>query len=109
MSIAMNWFKVSFNTDIITISIEKKARQPDVTEISWRKVIRICFVAGGIFDSDELLIFTNERPESYRIPMEAYGALDLWSEIIRRGIFDAELAIKAASSKEGEILCWPPD
>jgi hypothetical protein len=31
-----------------------------------------------------------------------------WGEIIRRDLFDAELAIKIASATEG-LYCWPED
>jgi len=57
--------------------------------------------------SDEIYVFTTQRPESYLIPTEAKGGSELWSEIIRRGLFGPELAIKAASSVEG-LFCCPP-
>ncbi len=36
----------------------------------------------------------------------ADGGGDLWGEIINRGLFDAELAIKLATGLEG-LHCWP--
>ena len=57
--------------------------------------------------SDDLYFFTKLRPESYVIPLEAKGADNLWSLIIEKKLFDAEMAIKAVTSGEG-IYCWPP-
>jgi hypothetical protein len=58
-------------------------------------------------DCDEIYIFTSERPESYLIPMEASGALELWNEIIKRELFSAKLAVEAASTV-GQLFIWPP-
>jgi hypothetical protein len=60
-----------------------------------------------MFLSDGIYVFTNQRPESYVIPTEANGGGALWSEILRRGLFDPSLAIEAARSTGG-IYCWPP-
>jgi hypothetical protein len=56
--------------------------------------------------SDGIYVFTTLRPESFVIPAEASGGAALWNEIVRRGLFDAELAIEAASASEG-LFCWP--
>ena len=69
----------------------------------------MCFNPGAeYFETDELYIFTNKREESYLIPLEADGGLELWDEIIQRELFDAELAIKLATGSEG-LQCWPAD
>jgi len=57
---------------------------------------------------DDIYLFTHLRPESYVIPTEAHGGPELWNEIIERGLFDAKLAIEAATSVGG-VFCWPPD
>jgi hypothetical protein len=54
-----------------------------------------------------LYIFTSLRPESWLIPTEADGGRELLRELIRRGLFDASLAVTAAQAHEG-IFCWPP-
>jgi hypothetical protein len=64
--------------------------------------------AEGPTDSDGLYIFANRRPESWPVPIEAAGGADLLSELIRRGLFDAGLAIAAALAPRGQF-CWPPD
>ncbi len=57
-------------------------------------------------EPDSLYVFVRQRPESYAIPMEAEGGLELFDELIRRKLFDAELAIRAAMATEG-LFCWP--
>jgi len=107
--VSMKWFEVSYDTDTITISRRKLLILKSVTKISWSRIIRICFLAGDHSKFDEVYIFTDERPNSYVIPMDALGGLQLWNEIIQRGLFGAELAIKAASSVSDELFCWPPE
>jgi hypothetical protein len=41
------------------------------------------------------------------VPIEAEGGAALGSGILRRGLFDAELAITAASSGGGHVLLAP--
>ena len=74
--------------------------------IEWARIIRICFKVGDFRETDEIYIFTDERSESRVIPTEAAGAIELWNEIVRRGLFDAELSIKAASSIN-KLFCDP--
>jgi hypothetical protein len=105
----MKWFEVDFNADTITISRRRFLLLKSVTEISWSRIIRVCFLAGDHIKFDDVYIFTDERSESYAIPMDSLGGLQLWGEIIERGLFDAELAVKAASASSGELLCWPPE
>lgn len=105
----MKWFEVDFNADTITISRRRFLLLKSVTEISWSRIIRVCFLAGDHIKFDEVYIFTDERPESYVVPMDSFGGLQLWGEIIERGLFDAELAIKAASASSDELLCWPQE
>ena len=105
----MKWFEVVFNVDTITISRRKFLFLRSFTVIPWSRIIRICFLAGDHIKFDEVYIFTDERPESYVIPMDSSGGLQLWGEIIERGLFDAELAVKAASASSEELLCWPPE
>ena len=105
----IEWFHVSFNDTLIHIKIDILGRDEINDSLMWSDIIRVCFKTGDFLSSDEILIFTKSRPESYLIPTEADGALDLWGEIIKRGVFDAELAIRAATAGEDEIFCWPQD
>ena len=45
-----------------------------------------------------------QRPEAYTLPLAAPDVTALLAELIHRGLFDAELAIQAASA-EG-LFCW---
>jgi hypothetical protein len=57
--------------------------------------------------SDGVYVFTTLRPESFVIPLEAAGGAALEAENVRRGLFGAEMALRAASATEG-LFCWPP-
>lgn len=102
------WFHVTFDNDLIHIHIDAPGQAEIKESFHWSEIIRICFKTGDFLISDEMLIFIKSRPESYQIPTKVDGGSDLWAEIIERGLFDAELAIRAASSSE-ELFCWPED
>ena len=103
-----NWFHVKFNNDMIFLNVNSPPDEGWQVEIPWSDIIRVCFKPGDLFESDEIYIFTDKRPESYVIPTEAEGGAELWGEIINRDLFDAELAIKVITASEG-ISCWPED
>ncbi|MBC7901550.1 MAG: hypothetical protein H7070_16025 [Saprospiraceae bacterium] len=100
------WFLVQFNAENIHVDARPPGRDGWQADIRWDSIVRVCFKTGDLLDSDEIYIFTDERSESYVIPTEAGGGIDLWYEIIGRKLFDAEIAIQAASSN-GEVFCWP--
>jgi hypothetical protein len=101
------WFRVRFDDSVINLEVSPPNRPPWQAEISWGRIIRVCFKSGNWDTSDEVYIFTDERPESYLIPTEAGGGDALWDEIIRRKLFDAEMSIEAATSTD-KLFCWPP-
>jgi hypothetical protein len=101
-----DWFRVRFDDSAIGLYVNPPQRASWDAQIEWQRIIRVCFNAGDLYEQDEIYIFTNERPESYLIPMEADGAGELWNEIIRRKLFDAEVAIEAASSTN-KLFCCP--
>ncbi len=103
------WFHVKFDDERIDIHVHPPGGEERRARIRWDNIIRICFKPADFLDSDELLIFEEGRENSYLIPIEADGGFDLWDEILRRGLFDAELAIKLASSSGGEYHCWPKE
>ena len=75
-------------------------------QVAWDHIECVCFKATDIFESDEILLFTDIRPESCVIPTEAEGGETILSELIDRKLYDAELAILAAGLTEG-MLCHP--
>jgi len=102
-----NWFEVIFDEHEINLSVNPPKRLAWQAQIKWNRIIRVCFKAGDLYVPDEIYIFTEERPESYLLPLEASGGSSLWNEIIRRRLFDAELAIEAMRSTD-RVFCWPP-
>jgi hypothetical protein len=102
------WFFVTFDDTAVHMRVEPPGRAAWSQDFRWDTVIRVCFKAEDFLVSDGIYLFTTERPESYVIPTEANGGGELWGEILRRGLFDAELAIEAAVSTGG-LYCWPKE
>ena len=100
------WFGVKFDDSAISLRVSPPERQSWDAQIKWERIIRVCFNAGDLDNPDEIYIFTDERPESYLIPTEANGGDALWDELVRRKLFDPELAIKAMSSTN-KLFCCP--
>jgi hypothetical protein len=103
----IDWFVVTTDDRSVSLSVSPPGRSPWQAVIPWDSVVRVCFEAADFLASDDLYIFTSLRPESWLIPAEADGGQELLGELIRRGLFDAGLAITAAQAHEG-IFCWPP-
>jgi hypothetical protein len=101
------WFFVTFDEQAVHIRAEPPGEPAWSQSFQWDAVVRVCFKAEDMFISDGIYVFTTERAESYVIPTEARGGGELWSEILRRKLFDAALAIEAARSAGG-LYCWPP-
>src|SRR5262245_59917421 len=101
------WYRVQFDDRAVYRNVWPPADEPWSDEFVWDKVVRVCYRTGGLFESDELYIFTSEREESYLIPTEAEGGNDLIGELLRRGLFPADLMLEVLKT-EGELRCWPP-
>jgi hypothetical protein len=100
------WFRVRFDEEDVYIEANPPGRAPWAQRFAWAFVERILFRAEGFEVSDGIYVFIRGRAESFVIPIEASGS-ELWSEIIRRGLFDGELAIAASTSTGGDYW-WPP-
>lgn len=105
---SVSWFAVSSDEDAIYLSVTPPVGEPWQATILWTSVTRVCFAAEGLELSDGLYLFTNLRPESWVVPVEADGGTELLDQLIGRGMFDARLAIQAAQAMSG-LFCWPPD
>jgi hypothetical protein len=101
------WFFVTFDDTTVRLRVEPPGKPAWSDAFAWDTVARVCFAAEDYTVSDGIYVFTSQRPESYAIPAEASGGSELWNEIVRRGLFGAELAIVAMSSTGG-LFCWPP-
>lgn len=103
----VSWFVVTTDDRCFSLSVRPPGRPSWQAVIPWDSVVRVCFKAEDFLVSDALFVFTSLRPESWVIPTEANGGLPFLNELIRRRLFDAELAIQAATAHEG-LFCWPP-
>ena len=100
------WFIVTFDEQTVHMHAAPPGETPWSQSFRWDDIIRICFKAEGMCFSDGIYVFTSTRPESYVIPTESCGGAELWSEIVRRKLFDTELAVEMLCSFEG-LYCWP--
>lgn len=103
---SIGWYHVRFDESGITRDVRPPQQSAWQDAIAWPDIIRVCYMTKDFYESDEIYIFTRQRPESYLIPTEADGGQALFQELIRRRLFDAELAIKAMSTTD-ELFCWP--
>ena len=101
------WFTVAFDDQRVTMAARPPGRAPWEQSFLWSEVERVCFKSEGALASDGIYIFTTQRPESFVVPTEAKGGLEFWFRVVERGLFPSEMAIKAASLPEGEMVCWP--
>ena len=102
------WFRVSYDEIQVTMDVSPPNKKPWKNVFKWAEVIRVGFKCEDLGVSDGIYIFTNGRPESYVVPIEADGGDAFWKEILRRKLFDNELAITAMSSESGTFI-WPPE
>ena len=102
----LDWFHVAFDDHAVQLDVSPPGTETWTAEFKWDSVQRVCFQAEGLEASDGIYMFTSDRPESFVIPTEAKGGLDFWNEVIRRGLFNEDLAIAAATAVEGQFW-WP--
>lgn len=99
---------MEYDEQTIRIQADPPGKSSWTQALAWDSIERrVAFKAEGPHTSDGIYLFTSARPESYVIPIEAEGGGELWMEILRRGLFDAELAVKVAGSTGG-VFVWPP-
>jgi hypothetical protein len=103
-----SWYHVRFDDDSVHRAAQPPGQPGWTDHFAFADVIRVCLEVEEFTGSDGLYVFTRTRPESYAIPMGAEGALDLLQELVRRGLFDGQLAIDAATVESG-LFCWPED
>lgn len=101
------WYFVTFDEEMIYLKVNPPGNAPWEQSLRWSSIIRVCFKDEGQFCSDGIYIFTSERPESYVIPTEAHGGSDFFGKLVGKGFFPKEIMIKAMSSTDGGLYCWP--
>lgn len=104
-----SWYLVRCDDSAVHLDVRPPGREAWSAAIPWDTITRVCFEAEGLDLSDGIYIFTSQRAESHAIPVEASGGHELWTELLRRGLFDAGLAATAMAAADG-VFCWPgPD
>lgn len=103
-----NWFEVTFDKDFIYQNASPPGQAAWKQQFRWADIIRICYETEEKGTSNGLYFFTSLRPESYAIPLQGKGGAALWNEVIRRGLFDQNLAREASSCVEDKTFFWPP-
>lgn len=103
-----DWHRVRFDDEQVFQEASPPGRKPWTDSFEWTDVTRVCLKTEDGSISEGLYVFTKRRIQSHAIPMDAVGAEELWDEILKRGLFDANLAIDA-SEGIGQLFCWPPD
>lgn len=100
-----DWFQSWFDEHHIYRRAEPPNGEAWSDSLAWADVARVCLEMEDFLGADSLYIFTHQRPESYVFPLATAGGQAVLAELIRRQLFDAELAIEAAMG-EG-LYCWP--
>lgn len=69
------WCTVEWDDERIYQKVSPPGRDEWQDNFKWGDIIRVCFEANDFTMSDDLILFTSQRPESYRILIEAKGGL----------------------------------
>ena len=95
----MDWYHVTFDAQGLARDVRPPGREAWQDTVAWGDIARVCLEMEGFLGSDSLHIFTRLRPAAYTLPLAAPRVSEVLSELIRRGLYDAELAIQAAASE----------
>jgi hypothetical protein len=104
----IDWFHVSYDADVIHLSVRPPRQDSWSVDLPWPSIVKVCWRAGDATSSAGLYVFTDLGPDSVAIPTDAIGGPELVDELIRRELYDADLARVAAAATIG-LFCWPPD
>lgn len=77
-------------------------------QFAWDDVIRVCFVNGGLDDSDYLFFTLRGQEKPRVVPTEARGGPELLGAVVDRGLFPEDVWRKAIAETSGRTHCWPP-
>lgn len=77
-------------------------------QFAWADVIRVCFVDGGLDDSDYLFFTLREQEKPQVVPTEVPGGPELFGAVVDRGLFPEDVWRKAIAETGGRTHCWPP-
>lgn len=99
---------VEFDDTEVRIRVVDDSQHGWNQQFRWADVTRVCFLDGGINDSDYLFISVRERSQRVGVPTEAHGGPELLSALSERGLFPEKVWRKALGETGGGMHCWPP-
>jgi hypothetical protein len=103
----MDWFHIELRDDVVHIHVAPPGSESWSAAFALADIERVVFEAGSTLTSDTLYVFVRGRDASYTIPTMAVGGSAFFGALMDRGLFDAQLAIRAATADEGELFFWP--
>ena len=85
-----SWYHVTFDDKSIYRDVKPPNSESWNDRLYWKDIVRVCFnPETEYFETDELYIFTSKREESYLIPIEADGGVELWNELIEKKFYSS--------------------
>ncbi len=102
---APDWLQFWFDEQGLHRRANPPGRAAWSDSLAWADVARVCLEMEDFLGTNSIYVFTRHRAESYVFPLDTEEGQALLNELIRRKLFDAQLAIEAASG-EG-LYCWP--
>jgi len=103
-----DWYRVKFSDAGVQLDVSPPGMAAWKAQVPWTDIVRVCFKVEDGQMSSGWYLFTKDRPESYAVPVEADGGDSVLDELLKRKLFDAELAIQASMALDG-VFWWPPD
>lgn len=83
--------------------------EPDWNQsFAWADVKRVCFMDGGIYSSDVILIHLHGSDRPAAVLTEADGGGAFLGALSERGLFPEALWRRALGETGGAMHCWPP-
>lgn len=74
----------------------------------WTDIRQVCFMDGGLYSSDVILIHLHSRSHPAAVLTEASGGAKFFGALTERGYFPEEVWRRAMGETGGAMHCWPP-
>lgn len=101
------WYWVEFDEQNIYVEADPPGKAGWEYQFRWQDIRRVCFEGDGMNFSDCLYIWVQNHEHAYMIPIEANGGSELFLALNQRGLFPDDMMLKAASSTDGSLYCYP--
>lgn len=100
------WITVAFDKKSFRLSYASDNGEKWKKTYQWNKIIKVCFKSYDFGVPNFAYIFFKDDPEPCIVPIDDKGGEAFWTELKRRGLFDASREIHADTS-EIKYNCWP--